>query len=177
MLQNLIWTMILSSLMTSPLIFDFNKKSDIQNWRIVDDVVMGGRSSGNFSLNAEGHGVFEGEISLENNGGFSSVRYGFKKIQIKDNTMINIKLRGDGKNYQCRIKSNTGEYYSFIMPFSTSGEWQEIEIPLKEMYPTFRGRRLDIPNFSGDYFEEMTFLIGNKQNEKFKLMIDKIELK
>ena len=58
MLQNLIWTMVLSSLITSPLIFDFNKKSDIQNWRIVDDVVMGGRSSGNFRLNAEGHGVF-----------------------------------------------------------------------------------------------------------------------
>ena len=177
MLQNLIWTMVLSSLITSPLIFDFNKKSDIQNWRIVDDVVMGGRSSGNFSLNSEGHGVFEGEISLENNGGFSSVRCGFEKIQIKNNTMINIKLRGDGKYYQCRIKSNAGDYYSFIMPFSTSGEWQDVEIPLKDMYPTFRGRRLDIPNFASDSFEEITFLIGNKKNEKFKLLIDKIELK
>ena len=177
MLQNLIWTMVLSSLITSPLIFDFNKKSDIQNWRIVDDVVMGGRSSGNFRLNAEGHGVFEGEISLENNGGFSSVRFGFEKILIKDNTKINIKLRGDGKNYQFRIKSNTGDYYSFVSPFSTSGEWQEIEIPLKDMYPSFRGRRLDISNFSSDSFEELTFLIGNEKNEKFELMIDKIDLK
>lgn len=177
MLQNLIWTMVLSSLITSPLIFDFNKKSDIQNWRIVDDVVMGGRSSGNFRLNAEGHGVFEGEISLENNGGFSSVRFGFEKIPIKDNTKVNIKLRGDGKNYQFRIKSNTGDYYSFVYPFSTSGEWQEIEIPLKDMYPSFRGRRLDISNFSSDSFEELTFLIGNEQNEKFELMIDKIDLK
>ena len=177
MLQNLIWTMVLSSLITSPLIFDFNKKSDIQNWRIVDDVVMGGRSSGNFRLNAEGHGVFEGEISLENNGGFSSVRFGLEKILIKDNTKINIKLRGDGKNYQFRIKSNTGDYYSFVSPFSTSGEWQEIEIPLKDMYPSFRGRRLDISNFSSDSFEELTFLIGNEKNEKFELMIDKIDLK
>ena len=169
--------MVLSSLITSPLIFDFNKKSDIQNWRIVDDVVMGGRSSGNFRLNAEGHGVFEGEISLENNGGFSSVRCGFEKVQIKDNTKINIKLRGDGKKYQFRIKSNTGDYYSFIMPFSTSGKWQEIEIPLKDMYPSFRGRRLDMPNFSNGYFKEIAFLIGNKKSEKFKLIIDKIELK
>jgi hypothetical protein len=178
MLQSLIiWTIFLSSLISNPLIFDFNKKSDIQNWRIVDDVVMGGRSSGNFRLNAEGHGVFEGEISLENNGGFSSVRFGFEKILIKDNTKINIKLRGDGKNYQFRIKSNTGDYYSFVSPFSTSGEWQEIEIPLKDMYPSFRGRRLDISNFSSDSFEELTFLIGNEKNEKFELVIDKIDLK
>ena len=178
MLQSLIiWTIFLSSLISNPLIFDFNKKSDIQNWRIVDDVVMGGRSSGNFRLNAEGHGVFEGEISLENNGGFSSVRFGFEKILIKDNTKINIKLRGDGKNYQFRIKSNTGDYYSFVSPFSTSGEWQEIEIPLKDMYPSFRGRRLDLSNFSSDSFEELTFLIGNEKNEKFELVIDKIDLK
>ena len=178
MLQSLIiWTIFLSSLISNPLIFDFNKKSDIQNWRIVDDVVMGGRSSGNFRLNAEGHGVFEGEISLENNGGFSSVRFGFEKIPIKDNTKVNIKLRGDGKNYQFRIKSNTGDYYSFVSPFSTSGEWQEIEIPLKDMYPSFRGRRLDISNFSSDSFEELTFLIGNEKNEKFELVIDKIDLK
>ncbi|MDG2364009.1 MAG: CIA30 family protein [Flavobacteriales bacterium] len=177
MLQNLTWAMVLSSFITSSLIFDFNKKSDIRSWRIVDDIVMGGRSSGNFSLNAEGHGVFEGEISLENNGGFSSVRCGFEKIQIKDQTMISIKLRGDGKNYQFRIKSNTGDYYSFIMPFSTSGEWQEIEIPLKDMYPSFRGTKLDMQNFSNDYFTEIAFLIGNNKRENFKLIIDRIELK
>jgi NADH dehydrogenase [ubiquinone] 1 alpha subcomplex assembly factor 1 len=34
-----------------------------------------------------------------------------------------------------------------------------------------------LPNFSDDYFEGITFLIGNKKNEKFKLVLDKIELK
>jgi hypothetical protein len=37
---------------------------------------MGGESSSTFQLNS-GHGVFEGNISLDN-GGFSSVRYRFK---------------------------------------------------------------------------------------------------
>ena len=92
-------------------------------------------------------------------------------------TKIIIKLRGDGKKYQFRIKSNSGDYYSYIAPFLTSGEWQEIEIPIKDMYPSFRGRRLDQPNFSNNYIEELTFLIGNKKQEKFKLLIDKIELK
>jgi hypothetical protein len=58
----------------------------------------------------------------------------------------------------------------------TSGEWQEIVIPLEDMYPSFRGRRLSKPNFSSDYIEEVTFLIGNKKDESFKLFIDKIVL-
>ncbi|MEO6901847.1 MAG: CIA30 family protein [Bacteroidia bacterium] len=161
----------------SQIIFDFNKKSDIQQWLITDDVVMGGESSGSFKLNDDGFGVFEGNISLDNNGGFSSVNYRFKKILIKESTKIILRLQGDGKDYQFRVKSNSGDYYSYIAPFSTTGEWQEIEVVLKEMYPSFRGRRLNQPNFSDDHMEEITFLIGNKKKEQFKLLIDQIELK
>ena len=163
--------------MASKVIFDFTKKSDIKDWVIVDDVVMGGRSSGNFALNADGFGVFEGTISLENNGGFSSVRYGFSRIQVKEFTKAVLKLKGDGKEYQFRIKTNSRDYYSYIATFKTSGEWQEIEIHLKDMYPSFRGRKLDQPNFSDNHIEEITFLVGNKKNEQFKLLIDKIELR
>jgi hypothetical protein len=159
------------------IIFDFTAQSDIQDWLVTDDSVMGGESSGTFKLNADGFGVFSGSVSLENNGGFSSVRYRFDKLKIKGYDKISIKLRGDGKRYQFRIKSNSGDYYSYISTFSTSGEWQEIEIPIKDMYPSFRGRKLDQPNFSNDYIEEIGFLIGNKKDEKFKLLIDKIELK
>jgi len=169
--------MILFSSNAKHLIFDFNGKSDIRNWLIIDDVVMGGRSSGTFKLNSEGHGVFEGKVSLENNGGFSSVRYNFEKRNVKEFTKMCIKLKGDGKDYQFRMKGNSGDYYSYIASFSTSGEWQEIEILLKDMYPSFRGRRLNQPNFSNNSIEEIAFLIGNKQKEQFKLLIDKIELK
>lgn len=165
------------SLVPLQVIFDFNTKSDLQDWVIVDDVVMGGESSGTFKLNADGFGVFEGSISLDNNGGFSSVRYRFEKLRIKEYTKVIIKLRGDGKNYQFWIKSNVGDYYSYIAPFLTSGEWQEIEILLKDMYPSFRGRRLDRPNLSDDYVEEICFLIANNKEEQFKLVIDKVELK
>lgn len=163
--------------MNSHIIFDFNNKTNIENWIIVDDIVMGGKSSGNIKLNSEGQGVFEGSISLENNGGFSSVRYRFEKLQIKNSTQIILKIKGDGKKYQFRIKSNSEDKHSYIFPFSTSGKWQEIQVLLKDMYPSFRGRKLDQPNFANDYIEEITFLIGNKRQEEFKLLIDKIELK
>ena len=163
--------------MSPMIIFDFTTQSDIKDWLVIDDNVMGGESSGTFNLNADGFGVFSGSVSLENNGGFSSVRYRFEKLKVKGYNKISIKLRGEGKKYQFRIKSSSGDYYSYISTFSTSGEWEEIEIQLKDMYPSFRGRKLDQPNFSNDYIEEIGFLIGNKKTENFKLLIDKIELK
>jgi NADH dehydrogenase [ubiquinone] 1 alpha subcomplex assembly factor 1 len=162
--------------MTPNIIFHFNQKSELKNWVIINDGVMGGKSSASFGLSPEGYGVFKGSISLDNNGGFSSVRYAFKRKLIKDFNIIVLKIKGDNKNYQFRIKSNSRVYYSYISPFSTNGDWQEIQIPLKDMYPSFRGRNLEKPNFSEDYIEEITFLIGNKNEEKFELLIDKIEL-
>jgi NADH dehydrogenase [ubiquinone] 1 alpha subcomplex assembly factor 1 len=162
--------------MSSQIIYDFNKESNIQNWRIIDDVVMGGKSSGGLSINESGFGVFKGDISLDNNGGFSSLRYRFDKIGVEGYTKIRIRLKGDGKNYQFRIKPDSRNYYSYIAPFVTSGEWQTIEISLKEMYPAYRGRKLNQSNFSSSYIEELAFLIGNKKVESFILVIDKIEL-
>ena len=162
--------------MNKQIIFDFNKDSNIQDWKVVDDVVMGGRSNSSFTISPDHFGLFAGQVSLENNGGFSSVKYQFKKLKVAKNSSIIIKLKGDGKNYQLRIKDDSNTYYSYIIPFTTTGEWQEIKIPVKDMYPSFRGRNLDLPNFSEDYFEEIVFLIGNKKQEKFKLLIDTIEL-
>jgi NADH dehydrogenase [ubiquinone] 1 alpha subcomplex assembly factor 1 len=158
-------------------LYDFNKNSDIKKWRVVDDVVMGGRSSGEFSLNDDGHGVFKGTVSLENYGGFSSVRYRFKKKDIQEYSKVVIRLKGDGKNYQFRLKANVRDYYSYIYTFSTNGKWQNVEIPLKKMYPSYRGRKLDRSNFNEGYLEEMAFLIANKKAEEFKLLLDKIEVK
>ncbi|MEM6830326.1 MAG: CIA30 family protein [Bacteroidota bacterium] len=163
--------------MASNVIFDFDTASDLKKWVIVDDVVMGGKSSGSFTLSPEGHGVFEGFVSLANNGGFSSVRHKFERKPVKSFSEIVLNVKGDGKNYQCRIKANSTDYYSYVSTFATNGDWQEIHIPLAEMYPSFRGRKLDQPNFSEGYLEEIAFLIGNKKEEGFELMIDKIGLK
>jgi len=158
------------------LIFDFETTSDLSNWKVVEDRVMGGESNARFFLNDNGHAQFEGNVSLENNGGFASVRYDMNTLKLKDTKKVVIRLKGDGKNYQFRVKNKEQNEYSYISEFSTSGEWQHITIELKEMYPSFRGRKLDRPNFSHDQIEEITFLIGNKRNESFQLLIDKIEL-
>jgi NADH dehydrogenase [ubiquinone] 1 alpha subcomplex assembly factor 1 len=96
------------------ILFNFNKDRDLNNWVVRDDVVMGGRSDGHFEINKEGHAVFYGSVSMENNGGFSSVRYNFDQIKNDDFSKIKIRLNGDGKQYQFRIKSNRQERHSYI---------------------------------------------------------------
>ncbi|WP_079737033.1 CIA30 family protein [Polaribacter sp. KT 15] len=162
--------------LSSQILFDFKKSVNIEDWKIVDDVVMGGKSNGSFILNNSGYGEFYGKISLENNGGFSSLRN--KNINLKTigYTEVVIKVKGDGKKYQFRLKDNLDNAHSYISPFTTSGEWQTIRIKLSEMYPAFRGRKLSIANFSANSIAEIAFLIGNKKQETFKLEIDKIYL-
>ncbi|MFT7605864.1 MAG: NADH dehydrogenase [ubiquinone] 1 alpha subcomplex assembly factor 1 [Saprospiraceae bacterium] len=158
-------------------LFDFTKNCDLTNWRVVDDVVMGGRSDGHFDVNEAGHGIFHGKVSLENNGGFSSVRYRFDQKNVAGFTKITIRMKGDGKEYQFRVKSDQYDRHSYIYYFQTTGEWQTVEIPLNEMAPAFRGMKLRIPNYPGKVMEELAFLISNKKAESFILEIDDILLK
>jgi hypothetical protein len=158
-------------------IFIFNAKSDISNWNIVDDVVMGGRSIGSFNLSESGTGIFKGKVSLENNGGFSMVQYRFDTKQIENFTKVCIRLKGDGKAYQFRIKTKNSDDHSYVSPFQNLGDWETIEIPFADMYPAFRGRKLNAENYPGKQMEMIAFLIGNKKAESFQLEIESIELK
>ena len=162
--------------MNGMLLFDFQAESDLQNWRVVDDVVMGGRSDGSFGINEEGHGVFQGEVSLENNGGFSSVRYNFPAQKVDAYQKINLRLKGDGNKYQFRLKKSWRDRYSYIHYFISSGDWETISIPLSDFEPAFRGRMLNLPNFPNETLEEIAILIGNKEPQSFLLELDRIWL-
>ena len=157
-------------------IYDFNDTSDLRDWRVVDDVVMGGVSSGNFDLTEEGHGLFYGKVSTENYGGFSSIRHRASIKDVDKYSHLVLKVKGDGKKYQIRIKASRFHYHSYIQYFQTDQSWQTIRIPLKDMYPTFRGRELNMENYNASTIKEIAFLIGNKRNENFQLLIDKIYL-
>ena len=162
--------------MSRQIIFDFKQNARLQNWETMDDVVMGGRSEGDISLSAEGYGRFSGQVSLENNGGFSSVRYNPEDLKVDPEDQITIRLKGDGKRYQFRVKHDKQAYASYITYFETTGDWEEISILLSDLYPTFRGKTLDQPNFNHHAIQQLGFLIANKKAQDFELLIDKIIL-
>ena len=157
-------------------IFDFKKEADLKNWHVVNDTVMGGVSAGKMGKDTAGNGLFEGHVSLDNNGGFTSIRYDAGKIKLQGYSKFVIVLKGDRKAYQFRVKTNSKDYYSYVYSIQTTGNWQTIEIPFSSLAPSFRGQSLNMANFPGDYMEEIGILIGNKKMEDFKMAIDNISV-
>ena len=160
--------------MNTLVIFDFTKEADLKNWYVMNDTVMGGVSAGKMGIDAAGNGLFEGHVSLDNNGGFTSVRYDAGKVKLQGYSKFLIVLKGDGKAYQFRVKTNSKDYYAYVYSFETTGSWQTIEIPFSNMVPSFRGQLLNMANFFGDYMEEIGILIGNKIAEDFKMAVNNV---
>jgi hypothetical protein len=158
-------------------IVDFTRKGDFSGWNIQDDVVMGGRSKGAFAVSEDGYGVFSGDVSLENNGGFSSVQYEFEPVDATEHRKAVLRVKGDGKRYQFRVVSDHSIRHAYIYYFETTGEWQDVEVPFDEMYPSWRGNRLNLPNYPGKTIAQVRFLIANDRAETFRLEIERIVLR
>lgn len=159
-------------------LFDSNTTSkSSQEWIILNDGVMGGVSSADIEFNSDGNLKFSGTVRLENNGGFSSIQNRFTTTKVSSFSAVILKVKGDGKDYQFRVKSDLDQRFSYIQKFSTNGEWQTITLPFDQFYPVFRGYRLNQPNYDGKQMEQIAILIGNKKKENFVLEISKIYLK
>jgi hypothetical protein len=172
----ILFTLSLSNESNKKEIYAFTAPSKVNEWRIVNDDVMGGISESSLARTAAGHGLFSGHVSLENNGGFASIQLNTRIQLAKEHKYIVLRIKGDGKAYEFRMKSEISQYESYVHSFATSGEWQTIKLPISEFYPQFRGRRLNSPNFNFNTIEQVSFLIANKQEEDFKLCIDRIDI-
>ena len=172
----ILFTLSLSNESNKKEIYAFTAQSKVNEWRIVNDDVMGGISESSIACTAAGHGLFSGHVSMENNGGFASIQLNTRIQLAKERKYIVLRIKGDGKAYEFRMKSEISQYESYVHSFATSGEWQTIKLPISEFYPQFRGRRLNSPNFNFITIQQVSFLIANKQEEDFKLWIDRIDI-
>jgi monofunctional biosynthetic peptidoglycan transglycosylase len=158
-------------------IIDFTEKSHYESWRIVNDGVMGGLSESEMIAGDSASAIFQGNVSLENNGGFASVRTVPRSYDLKGFEGVEIRVRGDGKKYQFRIRvDNRFDGISYRNIFETNkGQWMIIRLPFNEFVPTFRGRILDEDPLSPDQIQQLGFLIADYQEGKFQLEIDWIK--
>lgn len=157
-------------------LFDFSDPAAMKGWQIEDDGVMGGVSKGTFSRDPDGYAAFSGDVSLENNGGFSSVQCHFEPVDVSSYRTAIIRVRGDGKNYRFIVESEKEARHHYVANFETSGKWQEIRIPLRQMYAVRRGDRLDLPDYPGKTMAQVRFMIANGKAETFRLEIASVRL-
>ncbi len=165
--------LVMKSLAAEKTIFDFQTATHIAAWQNVNDDVMGGGSASNFRV-INGVAVFRGEVSLENNGGFASVRSLLARRDLAGCDAFVIRVRGDGHRY--KFTARTGRSfdsatYQFVFP-TKKGEWEEHRLPMKDFVPTFRGCVLSgEPPLDPAKVASVGFLISDKQAGPFHLEI------
>ncbi|MBQ4798258.1 CIA30 family protein [Pseudoalteromonas sp. MMG006] len=171
-------TLQLSSLFVFNALFLTTHANANQNWYVVNDSVMGGVSNSQVSQTATSL-IFKGNVSLENNGGFASIRTELD-TQGQNSKSITLRIKGDGKTYQLRLR--TSDYLdgpAYTHSFNTTkNEWMDIHFTQRDFTLTFRGRVLEQQatiNFND--IKQLGFLIADKQEGEFKLEVSKIEFK
>jgi uncharacterized surface protein with fasciclin (FAS1) repeats len=150
--------------------------SGTQGWQTVLDGVMGGLSTGRIEAGNGGTLRFSGELSLENNGGFSQIRTSVPEGQFAGARGLLLRVKGDGRTYQCDLRSSQLRLMAggYQRTFATvAGEWTEIELPLGEFVANSFGRRVrNAPELDPATIESVGITLADKKEGPFAIEID-----
>ena len=153
-------------------VFNFNAKEP--TWYTVDDNVMGGVSRSSVEIRDSNTLVFYGNMSLDNNGGFSSIRSDWSNINLEGMDGILLRVLGDGNVYRLRIRtSETGSEIAYNAIFNTTPEtWKIVYIPFDRMVPTYRGVVMNVDALDPASISSFGFMLSDKQPGDFSLQVD-----
>ncbi len=163
---------------TSRVLYDFDKPEAGKNWQIVNDGVMGGRSSSKLTISDGGTASFSGDISLENNGGFASVRSRPAKMELKPEQEVVLRVRGDGRRYTFNLYvAQGGMAFSYQAEFETKkDQWIEVHLPFAQFVAKSFGRRVEGSVLDPNQVNSVGILLGDKTAGPFELQIDWVKL-
>ncbi len=146
------------------------------DWSIVNDGVMGGLSKGKVQISKDGIMKFSGDLSLENNGGFSLVESGEIDLNLSNDIGVLLLVKGDGREYQLRFESDAkfrGMPVSFSGSFKTKkGEWEQVKVPFSDFKGGWRGRDLPDEKLNPAAIGNIGIIIADKKQAPFALEVD-----
>ncbi|MGD1847508.1 MAG: CIA30 family protein [Salibacteraceae bacterium] len=161
---------------TAPKLYDFGSQSLHEGWVVVNDGVMGGRSSGKLNFSEESM-LFSGKLSFENNGGFTRIRH-IEEQDLSQFSELVLRVKGDGRTYGVMLEPNLAYYQphyrsNFNAP---AGEWSEIVLPLRDFSQRVMGK-VNSQTISDEELKgvkSMGIILTNKPAGDFQLEIDRI---
>lgn len=152
------------------------KEVDALGWQVVNDGVMGGLSKGKMQISDNGVLNFSGQLSLENNGGFSSLRTANLSLDLSGAEGVIARVKGDGRTYQMRFNTDArfrSMEVSFSADFKTKkDEWIEVKVPFDQFSGSFRGMSLKKQTFDPAKIRRVGLLLGDKKAGPFELQVD-----
>ena len=179
-------TAVLLFFLSSPLfaeanrevLLEFETPASIKNWRAVNEGVMGGLAVGGYRLTDKNTLDFFGYLSLENNGGFASIRLPSGDFNFKQGDSIILRVKGDGRTYNMNLyaQRNLGGF-SFRQSFKTSAnKLIEVKLPVDQFVATWRGRVFPKQKLNPNDIAGLGILLGDKKQGKFSLQIESISV-
>lgn len=156
-------------------LYDFGP-SDDSRWTTVHDTVMGGVSRGEIRRTDAGTLVFEGYVSLENNGGFTSFRSRDRKLPFEGSDGIEMRVKGDGRTYILSFdREGIGLFGGgYWQRFETKkGEWSTIRLPWSKFEPVNFGRKMpNLPKLTPETARGLTVYLYDKKAGDFEIEFD-----
>ena len=146
---------------------DFSRPDVLREFRVINDGVMGGVSTSRLRVRAAVM-VFEGVVSLENNGGFASFRGPIRSSA--RSAELQLTVRGDGQRYKLTLKlddnSGTVQYQAaFVAP----RKWQTLRFVAADFVASFRGHPIAAPTVRFADVQYLGLVISDKQSGAFKV--------
>jgi hypothetical protein len=169
--------MTATALLMAVTLLDFADPADVALWRPVDDVVMGGVSRSALSQAEPGVARFHGNVSLENFGGFASVRTPPRDWDTAGARAFVLRVRGDARQYKFTLRTSDNfdgiQYQArFAAP---ADEWTEVRLPVDAFVATFRGRKVPFaPTLDPGRVRVLGLMISDRQAGPFELLVDRI---
>lgn len=154
---------------------DLTRPNEHQEWKATNDNVMGGISQGQLTFDGESS-RFWGEISLDNNGGFSSINRAIDPLPFEV-VRVAVSFIGDGRRYQLRLATwKNGNRITYKHEFTTIKDQQQVKaFDLNKFQAVFRGRLIsDAPELIAQDIKEVGLLIADKQPGPFALNLIQI---
>ena len=169
-----------------PLLFVINmanawtKTADATQWYVVNDTVMGGVSASRVRAHKTDGLVFEGNLSLKNNGGFASTRTEDIPSDWSRVSALQMKVVGDGRSYIATVRTPSRElrriYYRQLFD-TQKGEEITVTLPLDDFAAYTFGRRVPGAPSLADVrtrIGSIGVMLADKKEGSFSLHISEI---
>jgi NADH dehydrogenase [ubiquinone] 1 alpha subcomplex assembly factor 1 len=156
------------------LVFDFRQPQTATTWSSIDDVVMGGMSYSTLRSTANQTTVFSGAVSLENNGGFASMRSPDNLYDLGGKDGLSIRCRGDGKRYGLILRCKSETRLRYQMHFHTEPDlWETVHLAFSRFKPKRLGAFVwGAPPLDPAQIVSVGLIISEGQDGKFALEME-----
>ena len=125
-------------------LFTFDRPAEAE-WIVVNDGVMGGRSSG-FVAVEDGMLRFTGTLVTQG-GGFTSVR-ARREADLTGQDGLELRVRGSGRPFEVELDDGArrfGRTVSRRAPVPTTAEWTVVRVPFRALRASIFGQPVNAP--------------------------------